>query len=447
MLTLWGKSRGSCCDGIGRRDFMRIGALGLGGMALSDVLRAKAAGTVASSSPAKSVILFWLDGGPTHMETYDPKPDAPAEYRGPLGVTQTSVPGIQIGELLTGHARHMDKFSIVRSVHHDNGDHFAAAHWMLTGYHGSNAVNQDPQYPGVGAVVSRLRGSNHPNVPAHVTVPYSMTVGIRPGYNGGAFLGVPFNPFDAGSDPNNANFSVPNLTMPGGMDLSRLGQRRDLLSGLDRMRRDADRTGLMNGMDAFSSRAFDMLTGNEAREAFAIDREDPRLRDRYGRNTHGQSALLARRLVESGVTFVTIHNGGWDHHNQIGQGMEQRLPSMDCAVSTLIADLHERGMLNDTMVLVMGEFGRTPRVNQDAGRDHWGNSMSVMIGGGGLQSGRIVGATNAKGEHPVEAACMPADILATIYRQLGVDMSVNFLNRAGRPIPVNNNGRPIEQLI
>ncbi len=447
MLKIWNTGRSRNCAGVSRRDFLQVGSLGVAGLTLPEVLRARAA---AADSPKpkkqKSVILYWLDGGPTHFETYDPKPDAPAEYRGPLGTIKTNVEGILLSELLVKHAKQMDKVSILRSVHHDNGDHFAAGHWMLTGYHGSNAADMDPQFPSVGAIVSRVQGANRSGVPAYVAVPYAATIGLRPGYMSATYLGVPYNPFDAG-DPSVTNYQVQNVNLPTGLTMDRVGDRKGLLGQLDGLRREADQSGLMKGLDSFNAQAFEMITGPAVRRAFDISKEDPKVRDRYGRETYGQSALLARRLVEAGVTFVNIHNGGWDHHAQIEPAMKSRLPSMDQSIATLIEDLHDRGLLEDTVVAVMGEFGRTPRINPSAGRDHWGNVMSVLIGGGGLKGGQVVGASNVKGEFPTDNPLKPADVLATIYKVLGVDLETHFVNRAGRPISINNYGQPIKQLL
>lgn len=459
MLTIWGQPRKGRCDGVSRRDFIKAGSLSLAGLSLGDALRSRAAANAAGGpSNGKSVILYWLDGGPSHLETYDPKPEAPAEFRGMFSTIATSMPGIRINELLVEQAKVMDKVSILRSVHHDHGDHFAAAHWMLTGYLGSNASNLDPQYPSAGSIIAKLRGPNRPGLPAYVAVPYSATIGLVPGYNSGAYLGVAYNPYPAGGDPNDPGYKVPNLDLPGELHLPRVGDRHSLLSSLDRIRREADRSGLMNGLDAFNQQAFQMVTGEAARQAFDINAEDPRIRDKYGRNTYGQSALLARRLVEAGVTFVTIHNGGWDHHWDLESGLKSRLPSFDQSVGALIDDLDQRGMLDNTLVLVMGEFSRTPRLNDGGnggpprskgtpGRDHWGNVMSVLIGGGGLQGGQVVGASNAKGEFPAERPLLPADVLATVYHVMGIDMTGHFVNRAGRPVPINNNGSVIHELL
>ncbi|MBX7166591.1 MAG: DUF1501 domain-containing protein [Pirellulales bacterium] len=459
MLTLSGPIVRGRCDGVRRRDMLKIGLLGFSGLSLADVLRSKAAANTAGRpSNGKSVILYWLDGGPSHMETYDPKPDAPAEFRGPFSAIETTAPGIRVNELLTHQARVMDRVSVIRSVHHDNGDHFAAAHWMLTGYLGSNSQNLDPQYPSAGSIITKLRGPNRPGMPAYVAVPHSMTVGLRPGYNSGAFLGASYDPFETGGDPNADNFSVPNLNLPGEMPLGRLENRGQLLASLDRVEREADRSGLMQSLDAFNQAAFSMLTGDTARVAFDISREPAEVRERYGRNSFGQSALLARRLVEAGVTFVTIHNGGWDHHWDLEGGLKNRFPAMDQSIGTLIADLSERGMLDDVVVVVMGEFGRTPRLNNGGnggpplsmgtpGRDHWGNAMSVLMGGGGLNGGIAVGATNSRGEFPAERPIKPADILATLYHVLGIDATGHFVNRSGRPVPVNNSGEVIAELV
>ena len=449
MLTISTRAGAKNCSGVGRRDFLQIGALGLGGLALADALRldAAAAGENRARANQKSVILFWLDGGPTHFETYDPKPEAPAEYRGPFGAIDTSAPGIRLSELMVEQAKVMDQVSVIRSMHHNNGDHFAAAHWMLTGYHGSNAASRAPQFPGMGAVVNRMAGANKPQVPAYVAIPYSRTVGIGPGYNSATFLGPQYNPFEVGSDPSRDNFKVQNVSLPSGMTIERIDHRRNLLSGLDRLRRDIDRSGLMEGIDQFNIEALEMVTGETARQAFDISAEDDRVRDRYGRNTHGQCALLGRRLVEAGVKFVTIHNGGWDMHSTIESSIKRRLPDTDRAIGALIEDLAQRGMIDDVIVCVMGEFGRTPRVNGGAGRDHWGNVMSVLLGGGGLASGQVVGASNDKGEHPAATPIKPADVLATIYKQLDLDLGTTFINHAGRPTAINNYGQPIEQLI
>ncbi|MBQ16651.1 MAG: hypothetical protein CMJ65_05950 [Planctomycetaceae bacterium] len=445
-LSLGGWTRN--CQGLTRRNVLRIGTLTAGGMTLGESLRSRAAAAEKRRPGNKrSVICFWLDGGPTHMETYDPKPEAPAEYRGPFSAVQTRVPGIRIGAKYPRQAQVADKMSFIRSVHHNNGDHFAAAHWMWTGFHGSNAANQDPQFPSIGAIASKVKGPNRRGLPAFVAIPNAATIGLRPGYQSGAYLGVTTNPFDAGSDPNAKNFQVRNLNLPGGIDNKRIRSRQGLLAGLDRTRREADSSGLMTGIDRFNQEAFDLITGASARKAFDISLEAPRLRDQYGRNSVGQGALLARRLVETGVTFVTVHSGGWDNHSGIEGAMNSHGPRMDAAISSLVSDLDQRGMLDEVIVMVMGEFGRTPRINGNAGRDHWGNAISVMLAGGGIHGGRVVGATDDKGTRPILRAIKPAHVLHTVYRQLGIDTTLRFLNHAGRPIPILDEGGPLDELI
>jgi hypothetical protein len=448
MLTIPANDRHRYCDGLTRRSFLRAGLLGAAGLALPDLLRLRAQTADAGrTSRDTAVILIWLDGGPTHMDTYDLKPDAPAEYRGPLRHTATNVPGLDICNLMPRQARVMDKLAVVRSLHHTTGDHFAGAHWMLTGYHGSTAARLDPMYPSAGSITARVRGANRPGMPAYVAVPVAASVGLVPGYNSGAYLGTSYNPFQTGSDPNNPNFSVNNLRLPSGVTVGQLEDRRALLTSFDSLRRDVDRSGTMVSMDRFEREAFEMISGPAARTAFDINREDPRTRDRYGRHNWGQSTLLARRLVEAGVSFVTVHMGGWDDHAQIERAMQSKLPIYDRAVASLVEDLTDRGLYERVAICVCGEFGRTPRVNQDAGRDHWGQSGFCILGGGGLRTGLAVGATNARGEHPAAAAVSPGDMLATLYHVLGIDTRQTFIDRSGRPHPILHEGRPIPELV
>lgn len=438
-------------NGVSRRDFLRAGVLGLSGLTLADVLRAKAEGAAVRDL---SVILVWLDGGPPQHETYDPKPDAPAEFRGPLKPMSTAVPGVQISELLPYHARLMDKLSIIRSMHHNNGDHFAAAHWMLTGYLGSNAANLAPQYPSAGSIIAKLKGAKTPAMPAYVGLPNTHSVGLVPGYHGAAYLGVGYNPFSADGDPNSDGYQVPNLAPPAGIDTMRIDSRRGLLNSFDSARRDVDASGLMDGLDRFTQDAFSLVTSPAARAAFDIRKESPHLRDRYGRHQWGQSALLARRLVEAGVRFVTLTYSGWDYHSSLERGMKNVLPVLDNAVGSLVDDLHVRGMLDSTVVIVMGEFGRTPRMNTTGvpgadpvpGRDHWGEVMSVLVAGGGFAGGRVIGSSNARGEVPKDRPVTPQDFLATLYRQLGIDPETKFVNRAGRPVSIGSTGQVITEL-
>jgi Protein of unknown function (DUF1501) len=448
MLNVAANDRHRYCDGLSRRSFLRAGCLAGLGLTLPGWLRLKAqAAETGAATKDTAVILVWLDGGPTHIDMYDPKPAAPAEYRGPLKAVNTNVPGIDICELMPEQARVADKLAVVRSLYHTTGDHFAGAHWMLTGYLGSNAANLDPMYPSAGSVAARLRGANRPGLPAYVAVPVAASVGLIPGYNSAAYLGTSYNPFQTGGDPNAPNFSVQNLTLPGGTTLAQLEDRRQLLGSFDTLRRDVDRSGTLDSMDRFQREAYDMISGPAARQAFDLSREDPRLRDRYGRHTWGQSTLLARRLVEAGVTFVTVHMGGWDDHAQIEAAMKNKLPIYDRALAALVTDLSERGLYERVAICVCGEFGRTPRVNPGAGRDHWGQAGFCILGGGGLKTGVVVGSTNDKGEMPRDRPVTPEDMLATLYQVLGIDTTTTFSDRIGRPHPVLPSGTAIAELV
>jgi hypothetical protein len=447
------------CDGVRRRDFLKIGTLGWGGLTLADAMRARAAGESAigggKGGPDRSMILIWLDGGPPQHETYDPKPEAPAEYRGPLRPISTILPGVQVSELFPRQAQLLDRVSIIRSLHHDNGDHFAAAHWMLTGYLGSNAINMAPQYPSAGSIVARLKGSRKTGMPAYVGLPRTHSVGLAPGYHGAAYLGSAYNPFIADGNPASEKYQVPNLSLPAGVDGRRLAGRRTLMDAFERARRALDTAGAGEGLDRFEREAFSLILGQSARRAFDLAKEDPRLRDRYSRHPWGHSALLARRLVEAGVRFVTLTFGGWDFHASLEKGMHRVLPILDAAVGTLIEDLDRRGLLESTMVIVMGEFGRTPRMNKRGvpgsdpvpGRDHWGRVMSVLIGGGGIPGGRVIGSSTARGEYPRSHALRPQDLMATLYHQLGIDTETTFTNHAGQPIKIVSGGEVIRDLL
>jgi hypothetical protein len=447
------------CDGWSRRSFVQIGVAGMASASLSRVLRAKEA-SIAQGSARKetSVILIWLDGGPSHMDLYDMKPQAPAEYRGIWSPIKTNVEGFEITELFPLQAKCADKFSIVRSLHHDNGDHFAGGHLMLTGRPGASGADTPGKFPFFGSAATLLTGARQAGMPPYVAVPYAASIGLRPGYFGANYLGVSYNPFETDGDPNAANFQVNNIQLPGGMSVARLENRTELAQKFDRLRREVDARGTLDQMDRFDRQAYELVTGNAARRAFDISQEDPRLRDRYGRNSWGQSTLLARRLVEAGTTFVTVHYGGWDHHWDLKAGMERYLPMVDAAVATLFDDLAQRGLLDQVLVVLCGEFSRTPRMNDGGnggpplsmgtpGRDHWGNAMFCLMGGGGVKGGRIVGSTNRLGEVPVERPLKPADIHHTIFHVLGVDPSHNFLDHSGRPVPAVAPGAVISELL
>lgn len=457
-MLLLQNGRGSfTCRGVSRRSAIKAGFLGLLGLSTGDLLRLRAEG--AAKKNGKSVILLWLDGGPSHLETYDPKPEAPREYRGPWGAIETNVSGIRISEQLPEHAKHAEKMVFLRSVHHQNGDHFAAAHWMLTGRFGSTTADKPQKSPSVGSYVAKVIGPNAPGMPAYVGLPSAESVYLFPGYQGAAYLGQAYNPFDVhtGQKYLAANHAGPiekpqcldNLTG----DTARIRARVNLLTQIDKFRRDLDGSRVMESMDQYQQHAVDLVTGARAREAFDIEKEESKTRDRYGRTAWGHYTLLARRLVESGVSFVTVDMPHWDDHSGIEKGHGYKLPVLDRAVGALMEDLSQRGLMNDVLVIVMGEFGRTPKINTGQpgipipGRDHWGDVFSVMMAGGGLRGGQVVGASNARGESPIERPLTPSDVLATVYHVLGMNPKESFPDFSGRPVPMLDSGQPIREVI
>jgi uncharacterized protein (DUF1501 family) len=433
MLTLWGERRNDR-DGISRRGFLRVGGLGFAGLALPDVLRARAASGEGGSDGA--VICLFLAGGPSHLETYDPKPDAPADYRGPFRALSTNVAGIRVGEILPRHARIADKFAIIRSCSHETTAHEGGKKRVLTGHvHRPGDEETVMEIPPISAVVAKQRGANRPGMPAAVSCPPGVY------YSKAAYLGRAYDAFECypGSPPRD-------LTLPRSMTLQRLESRRELLKSLDGLRRDLDESRAMEGMDACDARAFEIVSGPAAREAFDIEREPQSLRSRYGSDWVGKACLQARRLVEAGVAFVTIGWAGWDDHDGLKDKISERAPILDQAVAALIEDLYSRGLDRKVTLMVLGEFGRTPKMSASAGRDHWPGAMSVLLSGGGMKMGQVIGATDARGEAPVDRRLAPEDILATIYANLGIDPRMEFLNHAGRPIPILPGGTPIAEL-
>lgn len=442
MLSFTGRPIRSC-DGINRRNFLRVGSLAIGGLTLPNFLRAKAqAAHEGQPVKKKSVILIWQAGGPAHQDMYDLKPAAPAEFRGEFRPIATNLPGVQISEHLPLQATIMDKLAIVRSVHHTNAGHGMGSQWMLTGWQPTIEVN-DNIYPSTGSVVARMKGANDPGLPAYVNLPRMLDFGKA------AYLGASYNPFAPDSDPNSDGYQVRNLKLPGRVDAKRLGRRRDLLSTLDTVRRDIDLAGDIKGLDEFYREGLQMVTSDKAVRAFDIHREDPKLRETYGRNDLGQSCLLARRLVESGVTFVTIQaGGGWDTHgDNFKQLKNNLLPNYDRAVWALVNDLHYRGLEKDVLLIAMGEFGRTPRINSGVGRDHWPQAMSVLFAGGGLKMGQTIGETNSLAEYPISNPQTPGCVLSTMYQTLGIDYNHVFYDQAKRPLAILAEGKPIRELM
>lgn len=449
------------CEGLPRRSFVEAGVLGLGGLCLSDFLRLKsqAAATTGSGSPLvqpgsdTSVILIWMSGGPGHHETWDPKPDAVSQYRGPLGAISTNVAGMQFSELLTEQAKLADRVSILRGVRHGTGDHTKGNHYMLTGFEGpdfNKPDNKIQRRPSLGSAASAVVGPRRSGMPAYAAAPH-LRGGTDNIFHYATYLGGGHNPFITNSDPNSADFQVRDLSLASGVTFDRLSSRRELLQILDRDRRRID--GGMSDMSEHQRSAFQLLTSSSVREAFDISAEPEPLRDSYGRHEFGQSALLARRLVERGVTFVTVNTQPWDHHGTANRyptekGAKLLIPPTDRAIAALIRDLIDRGLYEKTLVVAMGEFGRTPKMNSAAGRDHWGHTFSVLMAGGNYAMGQTIGASDAHGAHVAERPLSPQDVAATVYHHLGIDSRhISFPDRAGRPLYLVENGEPIRELV
>lgn len=439
MLDILGRAFRNC-DGVSRRDVLKVGALAVGGLALPDLLRFKA--QAAGVPKDTAVIQIFCGGGPSHIDMYDMKPHAAAEVRGEFQEISTNVPGLRISEHLPLQAEVMDKFAVVRSVAHTTSAHGIASQWILTG-HNPLRVTKDNIFPSCGSIAAKLRGPNQPDMPPYVAVPRRISFGSA------AYLGAAYNPFTLGKDPNDKDFYVRNLKPVEGITVDRLGSRRDLLAGFDQMRRDVDLNGDLLGMDSFYRDALGMITSDRAAKAFDINDEDPKLREKYGRTNIGQNCLLARRLVEAGVTYVTcLSGGGFDtHENNFSRLKKVTLPRYDRAIAALVSDIYERGLDKKVLVMAFGEFGRTPRINKDAGRDHWPGAMSMLLAGGGLKVGQMVGETDSKAAYPISKPYTPGSVLSTMYRVMGVDHKHVFYDGSSRPIPVLPEGEPIRELI
>jgi Protein of unknown function (DUF1501) len=426
---------------LNRRSMLKVGALGLGGLTLPGLLQARAGGKQ-SAANRKSVILVWLAGGPSHIDMYDLKPNAPTEVRGEFKPIATNIAGVQIGEHLPRQAAIFDKLSVVRSAYHTNAGHGMGSQWMQTGYQATIEVN-DNIYPSTGSVVSRLKGPNEPGLPAYVNLPRKVSFGNA------AYLGASYNPFAPDANPNDSSFQVRNLKLPGRVSAERLENRKRLVSDIDTIRRDIDLKGDVSGLDTFYRDAMEMVTNTKAQTAFDVNREPVKLRDRYGRNDLGQCCLLARRLVEAGVTFVTVQaGGGWDTHGNNFTELKRRLlPQFDAGVAALVEDLHDRGLSDDVLVISFGEFGRTPKINKDAGRDHWPGAMSILYAGGGLKMGQMIGTTDSTASYPNSKPYTPGCVLSTMYHVVGIDHKHVFYDDAKRPLPVLSEGDPIQELV
>jgi len=431
---------------------LRFGLAGVSGLGLGDLLRGREAAAAGTGHPDTSVIVVWCHGGPSHLETYDPKPDAPTEYRGPFTAIDTNVPGIRLSNLMPHQAKIADRFTLVRSLHHRAICHQQGLQTLWTG-HEELVLKQFPDHPDCFCVLSKVRSRPGDTLPVHVGIPPLP-------YAGPAYLGPSFEPFTVGGDPNQPTFEVPNIRLADGAR-ARLDRRLRLKADVDAAKRYLASDPDIGARDQHYHAAVDLLTSDRARIAFDISRESAQTRDRYGRNRWGQSMLLARRLVEAGVGAVVVSLfgvengiiGSWDDHAvnaDCFKAMEQRAPSFDQGVAALISDVYDRGLDKKTMVVVTGEFGRTPKVNQAGtgrpGRDHWPHAMSVLLAGGGIRTGQVIGATDARGEFVEEAPLEPNDLTATLYRHLGVDVTREVVDRSGRPFRILDRAAPIAGL-
>jgi hypothetical protein len=436
MFNVLSSRRYTDCDGTTRRDFLKVGALGATGLVLSDLLRARAAATANGASTRNtSVVWLWLGGGPTHVETFDPKMTAPMEFRSTVGAVSTNVPGIELGGVYPKMAQIMDKLAVVRSFAHTNSGHGGGTHWVMTGYNFPPADNgQRPIKPGFGSILARHRGTNNSSTGLPTYVRMSGILGDGP-----SWLGAPYAPFDvAGNARNNMNLQVTS---------DQLGERRGLLETFDNIDRDVDNSGLMNGLDSFDAQAFELLMSN-ARDTFDLSRESQATRDKYGENNQlGRQLLLARRLCEAGVGFVTINYGGWDMHGGIAAAMRQRAPAMDHAVAAFVEDINQRGLDENILLVITGEFGRTPRVNNGAGRDHWAPLSTLALAGGGLRMGQAVGESSERAERPRSRPITPQDLMATVFHVLGIPQNLHYTDPTGRPMPMISGGQPIPELV
>jgi Protein of unknown function (DUF1501) len=424
-----------------RREFFYVGLLGGIGLTLPQLLRNQALGDTKSfgnhTPVAQGIIHIFLPGGLAHQESFDPKPYAPAEYRGPFGAIDTKLPGIQFGELMKETAQIADKVTIIRSMSHGEAAHERGTHNMFTGYRPSPAL----EYPSIGSVISHELGTRN-DLPPYVCVP-----SVPNEYANSGYLSSAFGPFALGSDPAQGNFQVRDLNLPKGVDDSRFARRKSLLETVDQHFRSLEESDAIDSMDAFYQHAYKLISSQKAREAFDLKAEPDALKDEYGRNAAGQRMLLARRLIEGGVRFVSLTAGSWDHHDNLKGNIQKELPQTDKAIATLIRDLERRGMLDSTLVIVTTEFGRSPKINATAGRDHWPRVFSTMLAGGGMKQGYVHGASDALGGEVDTDGVSVADLATTLYHQIGINSQSELMSPGNRPIEIVDGGQVLDALL
>ncbi len=435
------------CEGLSRRSCLQLGLgsfLG-GGLASALRIRSLAASEEKPAATPASCILVWLDGGPTHYETFDPKPEAPREIRGAYETIPTGIAGVRFSKHMKQLASVSDKLAIIRSIRHDHGNHGAGNHYMMTGAPTRIPVSCGAFvsfHPSLGSVTARERG-------APKGLPAYFSLGRMSRSGGPNFLGAKYAPFVVKNDPNQGSFRVRDVALPKGLDGSRFSSRQDIRREVDQLLRIRDEAAgdPVESYDEYFRQGHELITSAQAQEAFDIHREPAATRDLYGRNSFGQRALLARRLVEAGVPFVTLYDGGWDHHTNIFKSLDSMLPPRDRALAALIQDLDQRGMLDSTMVICLGEFGRTPKINERGGRDHWSNAMSVLFAGGKTPGGQVVGATDRKGYSASKRVLSPENFASTIYRKLGINPDKILYTPEGRPVHLVSDPTPIRELM
>lgn len=424
-----------------RRDFLKVGVCGALGLTLGDVLRLEAKAEQkfyeSKEGRAKGIIQIVLPGGMAHQESWDPKPEAPLEYRGPFGVAKSSLKGVVFSENFSQTAKIANKMTVIRSIAGKEADHGRASYAMFTGYRKSPAI----EHPSLGAVISHELGSKQ-QMPPYVAIPNANE------YGGTGYLGSQFGPFGIGSDPGRSGYQVKDLLLPPGVDDDRFYKRQRIREVVDdHFRKLASKAEALGAMDEFYHRAYAMISSPAAREAFDIGKESDGLKAKYGQNEAGMRFLLARRLVEAGVRFVTVSFGGWDHHNGIENAMRRQAPTLDQALAGLINDLDDRGMLDSTLVLVTSEFGRTPKINANAGRDHYPRVYSVAMAGGGFQRGLVYGSSNSTASEPEENPVRIEDVLTTVYQQVGINADKELMAPGARPIEIIDGGDVVKDLV
>jgi len=426
---------------ISRRGFLTVGTIGLGGLSLADLLRIQARADLKNYAPiaakADSVIHIYLPGGIAHQETFDPKPYAPIEYRGEMGSIPTKIDGERFSETLPQTAQVADKLTVIRAMTHGEAAHERGTHNMFTGYRPSPAL----LYPSFGSVISHEYGPKN-NLPPYVCVPSQPNI-----YAGTGYLSSSFSPFSLGSDPADPGFRVQDLNLPGDITEPRFVARRNVLDAVNAHFAKKEKSDNIGAMDTFYQRAYSLISSQKAREAFNIAAEPAKIRDEYGRNPAGQRMLMARRLVAAGVRMVTLHYGGWDLHTQIVPGMKSQMPAFDQALATLVRDLERNGLLDRTLVMISSEFGRTPKINKDAGRDHWPKVFSVVLAGGGVKKGYIHGASNATAGEPDHDPIGPEDLATTVYHLMGIVADKELMAPGNRPIEIVDNGKVVKELL